>query len=200
MPFVLAFAVADWFAVATGNKRAEYFFKPAFLSALIVLATLQDAPDPVVAALVFSLVGDVFLMLPRDSLFIYGLASFLFAHVAYFIAFRPLPGEWWIPAILLLPVAIVLVSKMKRGAGSLFPAVVAYMAAILAMVVAAVSGYWEPEAADSWPFAAAGALLFMSSDALIGWNRFVKPLAWGPVAIIVTYHLAQMLLVASFIG
>ena len=199
MPFVLAFAVADWFAVATGNKRAEYFFKPAFLSALIVLATLQDAPAPLVAALVFSLGGDVFLMLPRDGLFIYGLASFLFAHVAYFIAFRPLPDEWWIPAILLLPVAIVLVSKMKRGAGSLFPAVVAYMAAILAMVVAAVSGYWEPEAADSWPFAAVGALLFMSSDALIGWNRFVKPLAWGPVAIIVTYHLAQMLLVASFV-
>jgi uncharacterized membrane protein YhhN len=58
---------------------------------------------------------------------------------------------------------------------------------------------WESEALDSWPFAAAGALLFMTSDALIGWNRFVRSLAWAPLAIIVTYHVAQMLLVVSFL-
>ena len=200
MPFVLAFAVADWFAVVTGNKRADYFFKPAALTALIALASVQDAPEAVVAALVFSLVGDVFLMLPRKSLFIFGLASFFFAHIAYFIAFRPVADEWWIPAVVLLPIAVFLVSRMKRGAGPLFPAVVAYMAAILGMVVAALSQMWESDATESWPFAAAGALLFMTSDALIGWNRFVKPLAWAPVAIIVTYHVAQMLLVWSFIG
>ena len=199
MGFVLAFAVADWVAVAAGNKRAEYFFKPAVLGALIALAATVDAPGAVIVALTFSLAGDVFLMLPRN-LFIFGLASFLVAHICYFIAFRPIADEWWIPAALLLPVAVLLVLRMREGAGNLFPAVVAYMAAILAMVVAAISEMWESEAIDTWPFAAAGALLFMTSDALIGWNRFVKPLAWAPVAIIVTYHVAQILLVASFTG
>jgi uncharacterized membrane protein YhhN len=36
-----------------------------------------------------------------------------------------------------------------------------------------------------------GASLFYVSDALIAWNRFVRPLAFAPVAIMVTYHLAQ---------
>lgn len=198
MPFVLAFAAADWIAVATGNKRAEYFFKPAALGALIALAAIEDAPTAVIVALVFSLVGDVFLMLPRN-LFVFGLASFLVAHLAYLCAFSPLPDEWWIPTAVLLPVALFLVSRMKKGAGRLFVPVVAYMAAILAMVVAATSEMWESSATDSWVFAAAGALLFMTSDALIGWNRFVRTMKWAPVAIIVTYHLAQMLLVTGFV-
>jgi hypothetical protein len=43
-----------------------------------------------------------------------------------------------------------------------------------------------------------GAALFAGSDALIAWERFVAKRAWGPVTIIVTYHLAQALLVLSF--
>ena len=199
MPFVLAFAVADWVAVATRNKRADYFFKPATLAALLGLAVLEDAPAAVLLALVFSLAGDVFLMLPRN-LFVYGLASFLCAHIAYFVAFRPLPDEWWIPAASLLPIGLLLVLKMRDRAGRLFPALVAYMVAILAMVVAAVSEMWEPEAESAWSLAAPGGLLFMASDALIGWNRFVKELSWASLAIIVSYHVAQVLLVASFLS
>ena len=37
-----------------------------------------------VAALVLSLVGDVFLMLPQD-LFVFGLGSFLLGHIAYIV-------------------------------------------------------------------------------------------------------------------
>jgi hypothetical protein len=44
---------------------------------------------------------------------------------------------------------------------------------------------------------AIGALLFMTSDALIGEERFVRHRAWQPLAIIVTYHVAQALLVVS---
>jgi uncharacterized membrane protein YhhN len=45
--------------------------------------------------------------------------------------------------------------------------------------------------------AAVGAILFMTSDGLIGEDRFVTPRAWQPMAIIVTYHVAQALLVVS---
>ena len=38
--------------------------------------------------------------------------------------------------------------------------------------------------------AIAGAALFFVSDALIGETRFVRPASWGPVAVIITYHLA----------
>jgi hypothetical protein len=37
----------------------------------------------------------------------------------------------------------------------------------------------------------------MASDSLIAWNRFVKPLSWAPVVIMVTYHMGQTGLVLS---
>jgi uncharacterized membrane protein YhhN len=67
--------------------------------------------------------------------------------------------------------------------------VVAYVATILVMVASAV--------ASGNPLAAIGALLFMTSDAFIGEDRFVQHRAWQPLVIIVTYHVAQALLVLS---
>jgi uncharacterized membrane protein YhhN len=199
----LLLAITDWVAVVRGSKPVEYFFKPATIVALIGAAV---ALDPAcrgqrwlfVAALVLSLAGDVFLMLPKD-LFLFGLASFLVAHLAYVSGFlvtraRDLP----LAVVAAVVVAAVLATAgrrivgevRRRHSGSPLPlAVGAYMAVISVMVVAAgVAGR---------PLALGGALFFYLSDALIAWNRFVKPLRWGPVAIIVTYHLAQIGLVAS---
>ena len=44
-----------------------------------------------------------------------------------------------------------------------------------------------------------GAGLFYVSDALIAWNRFVAETRHGRVAIMVTYHLAQVGLVLSLV-
>ena len=40
-------------------------------------------------------------------------------------------------------------------------------------------------------------ILFMVSDAFIGESRFVQSRSWQPLTIIVTYHVAQALLVVS---
>src|SRR4051794_41583322 len=63
---------------------------------MVCLIVVALALDPVagadarrgwfVAALVFSLAGDVFLMLPRD-LFVAGLSAFLVAHLCYIAGF-----------------------------------------------------------------------------------------------------------------
>ena len=50
------------------------------------------------------------------------------------------------------------------------------------------------------PTAMMGATLFFVSDALLGWNRFVRPLRWAPVGIMTTYHLGQAGLVLSLLG
>jgi uncharacterized membrane protein YhhN len=47
--------------------------------------------------------------------------------------------------------------------------------------------------------AAVGATLFVASDSMIAWDRFVRRLRWAPVAIMVTYHLGQAGLVASLL-
>ena len=70
-------------------------------------------------------------------------------------------------------------------------AVAAYMAVISAMLATAL--------ATGNVLAAAGAVLFVASDSMIAWDRFVRPFAWAPVAIMVTYHLGQAGLVASLL-
>ena len=188
-------AVGDWTAVAGGHKRLEYVCKPATMVALVVVALiLQPVVDArrawFVAALVLSLVGDVFLMLPRDR-FLAGLVSFLAGHVAYVVGLRI--GETSAAAVVVSAAVVATVAAavgtpvvvaVRRGPhAELTGPVLAYMAVISAMVTCAL--------ATGNVLAAAGASLFFASDALIATNRFVRPRAWAPVAIMVTYHLGQ---------
>ncbi|HEX2202227.1 MAG TPA: lysoplasmalogenase family protein, partial [Longimicrobium sp.] len=96
-PAVLALAAAAAAlgaiaAEARGRRRAFYLLKP-LATALVLALALVTAPgaDPayralIAAGLLFSLFGDVFLMLPEDR-FVAGLASFLVAHLLYTAAF-----------------------------------------------------------------------------------------------------------------
>jgi uncharacterized membrane protein YhhN len=198
-----AFAVGDWMAVAGGRKPLEYVCKPATMVALIIVALaldpfVEDRRAWFVLALVLSLVGDVFLMLPRD-LFLAGLVSFLAGHLAYVVGLRA--GESSAAAVVVSAAAVMVVAAVvgtriliavRRGPhAELTGPVVAYMTVISAMVTCAL--------ATGNVLAAVGASLFFASDALIAWNRFVRPRAWVPVAIMVTYHLGQAGLVTSLV-
>lgn len=195
-------AAADWFAVHTANRGLEYVFKPATLAVLIAAAATIDADHRAVkawfvAALVFSLFGDIFLMLPSDQ-FVPGLASFLLGHLAYIAGLNQVDLEagWLVAGVAVVAITAVAVApRIVRGAyqadRALAGPVMAYIAAISAMVVFAFGS------ANGW--AIAGALLFYVSDALIGWTRFLKDYDWGRLAIIVTYHLGQAGLVLSLL-
>lgn len=196
-----AVALLDWFAVGRRPTTLEYFAKPATLVLLIGLAIALDPTNDAqrawfVAALVLSLAGDVFLMLPRD-VFVAGLAAFLLGHLAYVIGFVQLslaPGALVISALVVAVIAVPLAVRLARGArasgqAAVVGPVIAYVGVIGAMATCAL--------ASGNVVAAVGALLFMTSDALIGWTRFVSPKVWAPLAIIVTYHVGQVLLVLS---
>ncbi|WP_194897071.1 lysoplasmalogenase [Catenulispora pinisilvae] len=228
----LVVAFADWTAVArraldpasAGARRAEYVAKPLTMVALIAAALASahahaapGVPGPnrataylvvaTVAALVLSAVGDVFLMLPEDSPsadrnFVFGLAAFLLAHVAYIAAFVRLHTHGGY-AISLFLTGLVLAGavfatvglRIRGAAGEEDPAlavpVLAYVTVISLLVVAA---WWTGDLRII-----PGALLFAASDAMIGWTRFVRRDWELDVPIIVTYHLAQILLVLGLV-
>jgi uncharacterized membrane protein YhhN len=194
-------AATDWWAVARRSRVLEYVAKPGALAALLAVALVlhperSDERVWFVVALVFSLAGDVFLMLPSD-LFVPGLASFLLAHVAYTVGFDLHAGS----AVALVATCTVvaaagtaigsrIVTRVVHGDDpSLVVPVVAYMVVISAMVASAL--------AAGPVLGAVGAVLFYGSDALIAWDRFVQPRPWMPLAIIVTYHVGQAALVLS---
>ena len=74
-------------------QLAEYIFKPLLMVSLgfyFVNATILRGVRQkqfVFAAIVFSLLGDIFLMF--EGYFIQGLGAFLIAHIFYILAFQP---------------------------------------------------------------------------------------------------------------
>lgn len=194
-----AFAVANWVAVARNRRRLEHLAKPLTTLLLLVVAITLDPTDPVqrtafVIAVAASLAGDVALMFDR---FLPGLGSFLVAHLAYvggFVARGVEPGLTVVGliavALVVVPLGTRILAAVRRGAHrSLVVPVAVYMAVIATMAVAAVGA--------GGALGIVGAVAFLVSDAIIAWNRFVEELPWGPVTIMVTYHLAQAALVVS---
>ena len=197
------FAVGNWIAVARGQRALEYVCKPGTMAALIAVAiALDPRVDDVrawfVTALVLSLLGDIFLMLPSDR-FVAGLSAFLLGHIAYVVGLNRHGGSvaelasrpfQWLPS----PRCWLRGSSVPRSPGGdreLVGPLVAYMGVIAAMVTCAV--------ATGITLAVIGAVLFMASDSLIAETRFVGPRSWGAVAIMVTYHLGQAGLTLSLV-
>jgi uncharacterized membrane protein YhhN len=197
------FAVGDWVARLRRRARLEYLCKPATLVALIGLAVaLTPVPELAtrrwwfVVALVFSLAGDVLLMIPADR-FVAGLAAFLIAHLAYVVGFsvhgaggRALAIALVVVAVVVAPFAVKILRALTRQRPLLAP-VTLYMVVISVMVASAL--------ATGDVVAGVGAALFVSSDTMIAWNRFVRPFAAADVGIMVTYHLGQGALVLSLL-
>jgi uncharacterized membrane protein YhhN len=198
----LVLGVADWWAVWTDRTRLRPFTKPASIASLIAAAVVLEPFDDtvrtwMVAGLVLSMAGDVFLLRSdREPWFVAGLGSFLLGHIAYVVA---MASQFDSAAALAVGVAFVVASVAlvgrrivgslgAAGAGDMVVPVVAYLVVISAMVVSAFG--------TAAPAAIVGALLFYGSDATLAWNRFIEQRRFGPVAVMVTYHLAQAALVA----
>ena len=196
-------AVLDWAAVARGSKALEYVAKPGATAAIIALAATLDVPHDsswgwLLAALVFCLLGDVFLMLPRDA-FIPGLVSFAIAQVMFAIGFVTADTDsvrLVVGLVAVVPVALLLLRRFvgalrAAGRSELVVPVVAYLVVISAMAVTAVG--------SGSVASIAGAVMFMLSDSLIAETRFVKQRSWHGVGIMATYHLALVGLVLGLL-
>lgn len=191
-----AVALVEWWATWEGRKPVRYVTKPLSLALLIgVAVTLEPFDEGVrawmVAGLVLSLAGDIFLLGTGKAWFLGGLVSFLLGHVVYVIAMQ---SQFDSPGWLLVGLAVVagciatagriIVTKVRElGAKEMVGPVVGYLVVISCMVVAAFG--------TGAPWAMVGALLFYTSDATLAWNRFIAPKQILALIVMVTYHLAQ---------
>jgi uncharacterized membrane protein YhhN len=203
LPAVLA--LVDWYAVARADRRTETWAKPAVLVALIVTALVLGATDTtpglwLLAALVLGLVGDVFLLGDSDTHFQFGLAAFLVGHLGYVVCFATLgldPAEWaWVAWVVLLVCLLVTrqvaPATYMRGGAALAVPVALYTVVIGAMLILAFD--------TGEPLIAVGATVFAASDSILAVDRFVQPRPWAHVAVMVTYHVGQALIVAGVLA
>jgi uncharacterized membrane protein YhhN len=148
-------------------------------------------------------VGDVLLLLP-PRFFPVGLTAFLIAHIVYIIGFNlkllwpPDITSFLLLALVGLVYYWVMHRSIRRGMGqtrlrgmvSIYGVVISMM--LFSALVTLQRPDWSMPAAVSASF---GALLFMASDSLLGYDRFVKRLKWSDLAIMVSYHTGQFCLV-----
>jgi uncharacterized membrane protein YhhN len=190
-------------AAYRGPRWQVYLFKP--LTTLLILGLAVSAPSAhgsayrlaILVGLVFSLAGDVFLMLPSDR-FLAGLASFLLAHLAYVAAFGVAGATASEPQLLLplVVVAVFLLRLLWPGLGKLVIPVVLYTGTIVVMVWRA----WARSRSIPTPgteLAAAGAALFLLSDAMLALNRLHRRFPSAQAAVQATYVAAQALIAMS---
>jgi uncharacterized membrane protein YhhN len=147
----------------------------------------------ILAGLALGAVGDVLLVGEGKAAFAAGLGAFLLGHLAYVAGIATLVpvGAWPSPLAALPAIAgAVALAWLWPHLGSLRVPVIAYVAAIVAMVVGAL-------AARDRPHLAVGAALFFASDLSVARDRFVAPglanRAWGLPA----YYAGQLLIAWS---
>jgi uncharacterized membrane protein YhhN len=199
-------AVGDWLAVQFRVYRIEFVLKPATLGLLVAAAAVSDLDSSlkpwVIAALALGLLGDIGLLLSNgrtDPPFLAGLGAFLLGHIAYIVAFTKLglrgldllAGGLVVAGIAGLALPAVL-RGAARSAGRHLALIVAGYAGVLACMT--VLGVGTGAIA-----VAIGAVLFLTSDTMIGRERFATALPSGRLLIIVTYHLAQFLILIGLI-
>ncbi len=180
-----------------------FILKPVTMALIILVAFLSyDKPTAVykwaiIVGLVFSLAGDILLMLPGD-LFLNGLISFALAHVIYTFAFVNVGGFYsnWKAAIPLLLFGIFMATVLWQGLqddGMLIPAMV-YLVIILVMAWQSFGQWRQTGETRSW-LAFIGAMLFIASDSLLAINRWIYDLEnLAPILILGTYYPAQWLI------
>lgn len=210
--FVLS-ALLDWAALWRGWRKVNYVSKPAALLALIAwftsLGGWQIAPFWLGLALVFSLLGDIFLLL-ADEFFLLGLVAFLLAHAAYVLGFAPPSATPFLPT-LIISMAVFLTGgylygklhkaiQTRAGLKKLRTPLLLYSLALCLMLLSTLltltQVHWMPAAAI---LVASGGMLFFTSDSLLAHNRFIHTLANAKLLVRITYHLAQLALVAGIL-
>lgn len=209
LALTLLVAAVDWVAVALDRRSVEYVLKPATMVALGAVVLALDLPGGAIrwwylAAIVMSLSGDVFLMLPDSAMdpqlaFVAGLGSFLVAHVFYVVGMAML-GVSGGPLVVGAVVAALVIATVGRriivGARAtdrrLFVPVMAYVLVIAVMIATSFG--------TGIVIGIVGALAFGFSDSVIGWTRFLDDFPHSRVAVMITYHLGQVGLVLALVA
>jgi uncharacterized membrane protein YhhN len=156
-----------------------------------------------IIGLTFCLLGDIFLMFP-DGYFIPGLISFLMGHISYIVGFGiPISTPGKEMAAILIAVDLMLLAgwayirlaagMQASGKKRMRIPVLFYTVVITIMVFSALMTLFN----DDWNLfssilVSVGAVLFLVSDIMNAWVRFVDRIPKHRLWIMSTYHLAQI--------
>lgn len=193
------------------QQQFAWFLKPFLIPFLLLgvffIGNFQSKKF-LLAALTFSWIGDIILLFAdRDELFfIVGLIAFLISHIIYILLFnkqlkyknRKNKAIFWIGATCIIVYLFVMISILLPNLGDLTIPVFVYALVISTMLLFAFKGFLNWAEPGNW-FILIGAITFVTSDSILAFNKFYSPLVLSSFLIMITYLIAQYLIVMGIL-
>ncbi|MBI9042050.1 lysoplasmalogenase [Lutibacter sp.] len=182
-----------------------YVFKPLIIFSLIFLYvfSLPKRLKWYVIALELSFFGDVLLLFEGELFFIFGLISFLFAHLLFIkividrikkITLKSV----LVPSIPFLVVFGLLIFTLKDSLNELLIPVIIYGLVISIFGTVSFLDFLKTKSKLSL-LMLIGAVIFIISDATLAINKFYSPSHFFEILVMATYVLAQYFIFRSMV-
>jgi uncharacterized membrane protein YhhN len=199
-----------YFLIVVSNIVVLYYLteyrsvaKPMIVASLIgfyITHAKKQSPG-FIMALIFALMGDIFLMIEGEAFFILGLGSFLLMQILYIVEFLKdktgFNNKSVIPIIGLSLIGAGFIFVLWPNLGNLKWPVTLYVFAVCTMVASAILRRKEIR---WYSFVVVGVFLFFISDAWIALTKFdVISDHMSSVIIMISYMIAQYLIVRGMV-
>lgn len=189
-----------------GNGKGKLITKTILSCLFIITALVQSHPIPryyqiLLIGFLFCLGGDIFLALPREKMFLFGLVSFLLGHICYIGCFFYLVGfsYWtWIGGVSSLVTGAAVFFWLQPHLGSMLIPVLAYIIVITLMLTGAWTVLGDSEVKFTGrTLVFIGAASFYVSDLFVARDRFLKTEFMNRLFGLPLYYCGQFLLAFS---
>jgi uncharacterized membrane protein YhhN len=135
-----------------------------------------------------------------------GLIAFLISHIVYILLFnkqlkyknRKNKAIFWIGVTCIIVYLFTMISILLPSLGDLTIPVFVYALVISTMLLFALKGFLNWEEPGNW-YILIGAIAFISSDSILAFNKFYAPIVLSSFLIMITYLLAQYLIVVGIL-
>lgn len=195
----LAFAIAYVGTLPFQPYPGDFVIKaiPVVSLCILALTTVAGLRGKLLfVALLFSAAGDVALALEAGKYFIIGLALFLIAQIVYIVTFsRDFKAQKSrVPIVVLLAVyAVAMALILAPSLGEMAIPVYFYLVVITTM------GIFAALRASRTRLVLYGAISFIVSDSILAINKFLVLVPAADYLVMITYYLAQFLIVYGFV-
>lgn len=210
---LLAIAILELTGRITGRMGLEYFFKPLIMiwmgSYFLLYRQKKELTFPLLAAFVFSWTGDILLMFDAASerFFYAGVGGFFLAQLAYihiFVRYSENGGKGYLqrnplPGLLFIGYASGFCYLLYPGLeGPMKPIILIYALSLITMSMTALNRHARVNH-RSFLLVFIGSILFVLSDSMIAFNRFLVEFRMAGFWIMVTYITAQYLIMRGLL-
>ncbi|HKO76414.1 MAG TPA: lysoplasmalogenase [Flavobacterium sp.] len=189
----------------------DIYMKPILLPILMAPVIVSEnfpTKKILLTALTFSWIGDIILLFSDkgELYFIFGLVAFLISHLVYIVLFNKQQNTrtnnnkalFRIGVLAILAYFVFMINTLFPKLGPLKIPVLVYAIVITTMLFFAFKGSLK------WPIPAnnyilIGAIVFVSSDSILAFNKFYTSINHASFYIMATYCMAQYLIVSGIL-